>query len=134
VYLTIGCLTIVWTAVWYVYLLNHPPETNHVFYWVAGLALTGITLVVIGLAVGQIGRSAKHAESTPPVVPAPAPNGSVANAPAGPNGSVVNAPAVPSVPAPTQDVAPTTIPANGSRVVAQPIPGAVANPPVRQTI
>jgi len=127
-------LTIVWTAVWYVYLLNHPPETNHVFYWVAGLALTGLTLVIIGLAVGQIGRAAKHAESTPPVAAVTTPNGPVVSAPAGPNAPVVSAPVVPSVPAPTQEVSPTTVPGNGSRVVAQPIPGHGANPTVRQTI
>jgi hypothetical protein len=63
-YITIGCLMLVWTGVWYMYLVNHPPQNSEVHYWVAGLALTGLILVVLGLAVGQIGRSAKHAETS----------------------------------------------------------------------
>jgi len=74
IYITIGCLTIVWSGVWYIYLLNHPSDTAMVYYWVSGFAFTGLTLVVIGLAVGQIGRSARHAESTPvSVLPSPVP-------------------------------------------------------------
>ena len=68
-YLTIGCLTIVWTGVWYIYLLNHPPGTPLLYYWVAGFTLTGITLVMIGLAVGQIGRAARHAQASDVIVP-----------------------------------------------------------------
>jgi hypothetical protein len=63
-YMTIGCLMLVWTGVWYIYLLNHTPSAPGVFYVDAGLALTGFVLVVLGLAVGQIGRSARHAEAS----------------------------------------------------------------------
>jgi len=74
VYITVGTLTLVWTGIWYLYLLNHHPESDAVFYWVGGLTLTGLTLVVIGLTVGHIGRAARPAESpaavTPPVTPA----------------------------------------------------------------
>jgi hypothetical protein len=69
-YITTGCLMFVWAGVWTVFLLNHSPETSAVYYWDAGFALTGLSLVVIGLAVGWIGRSARHAEaSQEPVAP-----------------------------------------------------------------
>ena len=72
IYITVGTLALVWTGVWYFYLLNHTPDHPTVYYWVGGTALTGLTLVIIGLAVGQIGRAARHAEAGPPVVAAPA--------------------------------------------------------------
>jgi hypothetical protein len=93
-YITIGCLTLVWTCVWYFYLLNHMPATGTVFYWVSGFGLTGLTLVLIGLAVGHIGRSARHAEASPVDVVPPAPEANhVAS-------DVVATP--PAVPAPVQ--------------------------------
>jgi hypothetical protein len=98
-YITIGTLTLVWTGVWYVYLLNHTESDTSVFYWVAGLALTGLTLVVIGLTVGHIGRAAKHAASTPPPPVAPAP--------ADADAAVVNSPAAPVQPAPVAQVVPS---------------------------
>jgi len=70
-YITVGCLTLVWTCVWYFYLVNHPPESPGVYYWVVGLALSAVTLVVIGLTVGHIGRSARTAESPNDLVTAP---------------------------------------------------------------
>jgi hypothetical protein len=69
IYLTIGCLMIVWTGVWYIYLLNHPAGSAGIYYLVAGFALTGITLVAIGLAVGQIGRAARHAQAADVIAP-----------------------------------------------------------------
>src|SRR5205823_8454952 len=37
-------------------------------YWCFGFFLTGVTLLVIGLALGRIGRAARHAELPPPEV------------------------------------------------------------------
>jgi hypothetical protein len=71
-YITLGTLTIVWTGVWFIYLLNHPPESPGIYYWIGGLGLTGLTLVIIGLTVGHIGRAAKPAEASPPVATPPA--------------------------------------------------------------
>src|SRR5205823_3786670 len=68
-YITVGTLTLVWTGIWYLYLLNHRPATDAVYYWVGGFTLTGLTLVVIGLTVGHIGRAARPAESPTAVVP-----------------------------------------------------------------
>jgi hypothetical protein len=127
IYLTVGCLTIVWTAVWYVYLLNHPPEASGHFYWVAGLLLTGLTLVLIGLAVGNIGRSAKPAESAPVTVAAPM---------VAPTAPVASAPAVPAAPAVTQLpqavlAAPPAGNGPAAPLVQQPVPSNTASNPVR---
>jgi hypothetical protein len=68
-YITIGSLVLVWTAVWYWYLHTNPegvaPRT---WYFCYGLLATGGVLLIIGLAVGQIGRQARHAELPPPEI------------------------------------------------------------------
>ncbi len=61
-YITIGSVMIVWSSIYYFYLNNHPPGTDGPLYWCTGFLLTGVTLLVIGLAVGWIGRSARQAE------------------------------------------------------------------------
>jgi hypothetical protein len=70
-YITIGSLVLVWTAVWYWYLHANPegvlPRTWYICY---GLLATGAVILTIGLAVGQIGRQARHAELPPPEVKA----------------------------------------------------------------
>jgi hypothetical protein len=116
-YITVGCLMLVWTGVWYMYLVNHPPQTSEVHYWVAGLALTGLILVILGLAVGQIGRSAKHAETSSQVVVPTTPPDTLA-APV--------ATAVPAVPVPA--------PLNGNIPVAPAARISATNTLPRQTV
>ncbi|MFL5244234.1 MAG: hypothetical protein ACJ8FY_19185 [Gemmataceae bacterium] len=65
IYITVGALTDVWSAIWYAYLSNYPPGSNATWYWCYGFLLTGLVLVVIGLAIGRIGRSARNAELPP---------------------------------------------------------------------
>lgn len=65
IYVTVGALTIIWTGMWYVYLLNNPPETAMSYYWCTGFLVTGLTLAVIGLGLGRISRSAQTAELPP---------------------------------------------------------------------
>ena len=66
-YITIGSLVLVWTAVWYWYLHTNPEDVQmRTWYICYGLLATGAVVLVIGLAVGQIGRSARHAELPPP--------------------------------------------------------------------
>jgi len=65
IYVTVGALTDVWSGIWYAYLTNNPPERNSTWYWCYGFLLTGLALFVIGLAIGRIGRSARHAELPP---------------------------------------------------------------------
>jgi hypothetical protein len=77
-YITIGALMVVWSGLWFWYLWHNPAETSLVYYLCSGLMLTGITLVVIGLGLGQIGWAARHADLppeglVPPVPPKPAP-------------------------------------------------------------
>lgn len=105
-YITIGCLTLVWTGVWFIYLLNHTPTTPGVFYVVAGLSLTGFVLVVVGLAVGQIGRSARHAEASSAAIVPPA----TGTAEAGPPVTVVQPPAQPTAPTAGQQLGTTGLP------------------------
>jgi hypothetical protein len=65
IYITIGALTIVWSVIWFVWLRNNPPERAGTYYWCAGMFLTGLTILVIGLTLGRIGRAARHAELPP---------------------------------------------------------------------
>jgi hypothetical protein len=67
IYITVGALMGVWSGIWYWYLTRHAEEVREfTWYWCYGFLLTGLVLFVIGLAVGQIGRSARHAELPPP--------------------------------------------------------------------
>jgi hypothetical protein len=68
-YITAGALIVIWTAVWYVYLHNNPPETNTVYYWCGGMLASGLSLLLIGFGIGRIGRAAKHADAPTQVVP-----------------------------------------------------------------
>lgn len=61
-YITAGALGLAWTGVWFAYLCNNPPVTNIPYYWCAGLAASGLILLLIGLGLGRIGRSARSAE------------------------------------------------------------------------
>jgi hypothetical protein len=69
VYITVGALTVIWTGIWYVYLYNNSPDTNSVYYWCTGFLVSGLTLVLIGLGLGRIGRSARGADLPPVGVP-----------------------------------------------------------------
>ncbi len=72
VYITVGALIVIWTGVWYVHLFNNPPETNSVYYWCTGFLMTGLTLVLIGLGLGWIGRLAHPTDLPAAGVPIPA--------------------------------------------------------------
>lgn len=73
IYITIGALLGVWSGIWYFYLKRHD-GSELLFYWCYGFFFTGLTLMIIGLALGRIGRAARHAEAPPdsPVPPRPA--------------------------------------------------------------
>jgi hypothetical protein len=64
IYITVGAILAVWTAVWYVYL-HYTNAPAGPYFWCYGLFFTGLTLIVIGLALGRIGRAARHAELPP---------------------------------------------------------------------
>jgi hypothetical protein len=68
-YITIGALITVWTIIYWSYIGRHPDNfSDATYYWVYGFFFTGLVLLVIGLALGRIGRAARHAE-LPPEVP-----------------------------------------------------------------
>jgi hypothetical protein len=119
-YITVGALLLVWTGVYFAYLYRNPPAHDYVWYLSTAILLTGATLLIIGLALGKIGRAARHAELPPPeATPAvaatdqkAAQSGMVApplpTAPVAPNGAVPASPAVTPVaaPVPAQPVRP----------------------------
>jgi hypothetical protein len=112
IYVTLGTLINVWSGVWLYYLHNHPPERDALFYWAWCFLLTGVALTVIGLAVGQIGRAARHAELPPEEVTAATAQAELSAAARAPIVAPVN-PAEPlAVPvAPTATVVPPASPA-----------------------
>jgi hypothetical protein len=62
-YITIGTLMAIWSAVWY---FVARPETQWTTVICLGLFLTGVSFLIIGFGVGQIGRAARSAELPPP--------------------------------------------------------------------
>jgi uncharacterized membrane protein len=112
IYITTGALIMIWSAIWYVYLWNNPPENHLVFYWVTGFMVTGLVMVLIGLVLGRLGKSdsvydltRESASTVPPVAPlvvvnpappvvAPAPAPAPANAVAVADGQVLVPPAL----------------------------------------
>ena len=65
IYITSGTLLDVWTVVWYLAFGRGEPMTSTAWFWLAGLFMTGLVLVVIGVLLGQIGRAARKAELPP---------------------------------------------------------------------
>jgi hypothetical protein len=120
-YVTGGALIDVWTLVWY-FTRDHQ-LTNTQWFWVSGFFLTGLTLIILGLVLGPLGRAARRAELPPPeatgaeagiqgtaaahppaVVAAPGVGGAAV-----PNPAMVN-PAVTAQPAAVQPAAPAAPP------------------------
>ena len=71
-YITIGALMDVWTTVYYFYCRGRI-VSDETYFWIYGAFATGLVLMLIGAAVGRIGRSAMSAEvsSPPPKLVAP---------------------------------------------------------------
>jgi hypothetical protein len=117
-YVTVGALMCVWTGVWY--WTRESDLSRSSWFWVAGLFLTGATLIFLGLILGPLGRVARRAELPPPdalraeaaiqqtaaanppavLLPATGQGGMAAT------GTGVANPAVPAAAMPTQQVAP----------------------------
>jgi hypothetical protein len=118
IYITVGALTVVWSAIYYLFLHNHPDGASDVkFYWCYGFLLSGLTVLLIGLLLGPIGHSVKPAEVAAPGVTAP-------DSDAGDS-----APPQPAAPPPAQIIIPTIAPP----AAPAPTPAAVvpAQPVVR---
>ena len=67
IYITIGALLDVWTAVYYFTFMNDgsPESRQTATFWLGGFFLTGIIFMVIGFALGPIGRAPRQAEMPP---------------------------------------------------------------------
>jgi hypothetical protein len=63
IYITVGALIDVWVLVWY--FTRGYPLTPTQRFWILGLGLTGLTFLVLGVLIGQIGRAARKAELPP---------------------------------------------------------------------
>ena len=111
IYLTVGALMDVWTVIYYIYLSRHE-GTDTQYLWCYGFLFSGIVLIVIGLAVGRIGRHARQAETgaTPDVAINPT-TPSVSPSAAAPMNSVVQpvavVPQAPPAPTPTAAMPPS---------------------------
>jgi hypothetical protein len=101
VYITVGALLDVWGIVWWIYLWSTGSERRALYYICAGIILSGLTLLTIGLALGRIGRSARRAELPPPEV-----TDKAAAEPA----VIIRTPAVPATPATPPVAAPAPLP------------------------
>jgi len=67
IYITVGALMDVWSGIWYWYMSRNWAAWSDPYHYICyGFLLTGVVLLVIGFAVGQIGRNARHAELPPP--------------------------------------------------------------------
>lgn len=65
IYVTVGALIDVWTTVYYFAFVRGQTPDSKTWFWLAGLFLTGITLVILGLVLGPLGRAARKAELPP---------------------------------------------------------------------
>lgn len=66
IYVTVGALIDVWTIVYYFTVARDREMTHVTWFWLSGLFLTGLTLIVLGLVLGPLGRAARKAELPPP--------------------------------------------------------------------
>lgn len=65
IYITVGTLIDVWTLVWF-WAFGRDDLSRSTQFWLWGFFFSGLTLIVIGALLGQIGRSARKAELPPP--------------------------------------------------------------------
>jgi hypothetical protein len=65
IYITAGALIDIWSGIWCWYLIRNAPEGDASWFYCWGFILTGLALVVIGMTLGRIGRTARDAELPP---------------------------------------------------------------------
>jgi hypothetical protein len=63
VYITVGVLLAIWSAVWYYFLQRQDVVSYDWKYFVCiGLFFSGLALGIIGVLIGRIGKAAQHAD------------------------------------------------------------------------
>jgi len=67
IYITVGALLDVWTVVWYFWFARDQQGyiSRDTWFWLSGLFLSGLVLMLIGFYLGRIGRAARKAETPP---------------------------------------------------------------------
>lgn len=116
IYVTIGALLCVWTLVWY--FTREYELARSQWFWVAGIFLSGITFVVLGLILGPLGRAAREAELPPSETTKS--EATIQQAAASNPGNGANAAAA-AMPPPPPGTNPAAVPPG--RPAAQPAPG-----------
>lgn len=109
-YITIGALMLVWSGIWYVYLTRNAAEESLAYYFCAGFMLSGLTLLVVGFALGPIGRAARESE-LPPQEAAARNDQKDLGVAAGQRVAAANAPPLPTVQASSDNAQPVRRPA-----------------------
>jgi hypothetical protein len=105
-FVTAGALLMVWSGVWYAWMMHQsPPDPNQPhndgwLYVCYAIFLSGLTLFIIGFALGRIGRAGRRAELPPEVSPTSTAQPAVASQP------VVQSTALGQAVAPGQPVIP----------------------------
>jgi hypothetical protein len=124
IYITVGTLIDVWTAVWYFAFARDDAGaiSRNTQFWLLGLFLTGLTLILIGFFLGQIGRSARKAE-LPPVEAQSAETAIQQTAAAHPQPVMVGNVASPGVAMPTANAMPAVPAAVQQPAAQQYVPG-----------
>jgi hypothetical protein len=65
-YISAGGLISLWTAVWYFTLGRDEGDlSTYTQFWLWGLFLSGLGMIMLGLLLGRIGRSARQVEMPP---------------------------------------------------------------------
>lgn len=70
-YVTIGALLMVWSGVWYAWMMHttapdpSQPHNDGYLYLCYAIFFSGLTVFVIGFALGRIGRAGRTAEMPP---------------------------------------------------------------------
>jgi hypothetical protein len=116
IYVTVGALLCVWTLVWY--FTREYELAQSQWFWVAGIFLSGITFVVLGLILGPLGRAAREAEMPPSE--ATKSEAAIQQTAASNPGNGANAAAA-AMPPPPPGTNPAAVPPG--RPAAQPAPG-----------
>ena len=102
-YVTIGALLMVWSGVWYAWMMHttapdpNQPHNDGYLYLCYAIFFSGLTLFVIGFALGRIGRAGRTAEMPPESSGVPTAQPAVTSPPAQP-AAMNNPPVIPGQP------------------------------------
>ena len=127
-FVTLGSLLMVWSTIWCIWMYNHNTPTDAgsapndaPYYWCAVIFFSGLTLFIIGFALGSIGRNARKAEMPPETSGAPTAQPAVTSQPmvtANGQAAVTGQPVIPGQPPAVVQPIPGVAPVAGAAPVA----------------